>query len=621
MPLKDPIKISRLTLHNLSGRHRRLSVTAYTEWVLGKSRSASATFITTQLSPSSNALLIQNRWSVEFAGRVAFADMSGEQTAWTTDRTEFLGRNGTLTSPAALSGSAPLSGTVGAGHDPCTAQQQFIELAPNESVEVVMLMGQCASAAKVRLLLTRYRQINLDTVLDEVKQYWSKLLGAVQVTTPDRAMDILLNGWLLYQTLSCRILARSAFYQSSGAYGFRDQLQDGMALTFRRPELTREHILRAAGRQFVAGDVQHWWLPHSGQGVRTRISDDRVWLAFAVASYINVSGDSAILNEQIPFIEGPSLSAEQHDAYFQATQADVSATLLEHCARGLDQCLELTGEHGLPLMGTGDWNDGMNLVGEGGKGESVWLGWLLIRTIGLFAPLATNNKNSSATEQTPAEQSANQLLTEARVQHWQKHAKAVLQAIETQAWDGQWYRRATFDDGSWLGTKHNNECQIDSIAQSWSVLSGVACPERSATAMDSVAQKLIKPEQQLALLFTPPFDKSSKNPGYIKGYPPGLRENGGQYSHAAMWTILAYVNMGEAQKAYDVFSLLNPINHSLTLAAAQKYTVEPYAVAADVYSVAPMWAVAAGLGTQARQAGCIALASRGFWVSTARQMS
>jgi cyclic beta-1,2-glucan synthetase len=435
----------------------------------------------------------------------------------------------------------------------------------------VSFVGQCASVEEARALIGRYRKADLDAVLAEVTSHWQTVLGNVQVKTPDRAMDLMLNGWLLYQTLACRVWARSAFYQASGAYGFRDQLQDGMALTHAQPDETRRHLLRSAARQFVEGDFQHWWLPQSGQGVRTRISDDRVWLAFATATYVGCTGDVAILDEIVPFLEGPPLRPDEHDAFFQPMVADESASLFEHCARGLDQCIELTGEHGLPLIGTGDWNDGMNRVGAHGKGESVWLGWLLLRTIELFAPLAESRD----------------AVCVARAGRWRAHATSVRGALERDAWDGEWYRRATFDDGTWLGSKNSDECQIDSIAQSWAVLSGAADPARAAQAMASLEKHLIRREDGLALLFAPPFDKTSHDPGYIKGYPPGLRENGGQYSHAAMWAILAFAKLGDGNRAAGLFSLLNPVNHARTSTEVGRYKVEPYVVAADVYSVAP----------------------------------
>ncbi|PLP98020.1 GH36-type glycosyl hydrolase domain-containing protein [Cupriavidus pauculus] len=566
--LDDPIKISRLTLRNLSGTPRRLSVTAYTEWVLGTSRSASAPFITTAPDPTTGALLIRNPWSTAFAGRVAFADLRGKQTAWTANRAEFLGRNGGPEAPAALLGEVPLSGATGAGLDPCTALQCHVELAAGETVEIVSFIGQCASAAEASALVARYRKTDLDVALAAVTRYWRDLLGAVQVRTPDRAMDIMLNGWLLYQTLACRIWARSAFYQASGAYGFRDQLQDGLALALASPDAVRRHLLRAAGRQFAEGDVQHWWLPHSGQGVRTRISDDRVWLAFATASYIAGSNDTEVLDEMLPFLEGHLLDPAEADAFFRPMVSDASASLFEHCARGIDSCMALSGEHGLPLIGGGDWNDGMNLVGAGGKGESVWLGWLLLRTLVMFAPLAQSRDAG-------------------RASRWRAHAALLREALEREAWDGDWYRRATFDEGTWLGSKDSEECRIDAIAQSWAVLSGAADPVRARAAMASLDKYLVRREDGLALLFTPPFDKGTLDPGYIKGYPPGLRENGGQYSHAAMWAVLAFARLGEANKAVELLSLLNPINHALTPAAVERYKVEPYVVAADVYSVPP----------------------------------
>jgi cyclic beta-1,2-glucan synthetase len=568
VPLADPIKISRLTLRNVSGQRRRLSVTGYAEWVLGRARGASGPFVVTDLDSTTGAILARNPWSVAFSGRVAFADLGGRQTAWTADRSEFLGRNGRHAAPVGLVGGTTLSGVTGAGRDPCAVLQCVVDLAAGESTEVVWFLGQCGTCEEASALIKRYRAADLDAVLDEVTQHWRTSLGAIQIKTPDRAMDILLNGWLLYQTLACRILARSAFYQSSGAYGFRDQLQDGTALAFADPQETRRHLLRAAGRQFVEGDVQHWWLPYSGQGVRTHISDDRAWLAFATAEYVATSGDVGVLDVAVPFLDGPTLRDGESDAFFRPSDAGESGSLFEHCARALDQCVQRTGVHGLPLIGTGDWNDGMNRVGDGGKGESVWLGWLLVRTINMLAPFAESRDPT-------------------RAGRWRAHAALVREALDREAWDGQWYRRATFDDGTWLGSQENQECRIDSIAQSWAALAGGADATRAATAMASLEDHLIRRDDALALLFWPPLDKTQLDPGYIKGYPPGLRENGGQYSHAAMWAILAFAKLGDGNRAGELFALINPINHARTPEQTSRYKVEPYVVAADVYSVPP----------------------------------
>ncbi|HEX9193043.1 MAG TPA: glycosyl transferase, partial [Burkholderiales bacterium] len=568
VPLDDPIKISRLTIRNTSGRSRRLSVTAYVEWVLGPSRGASALSVVTELDPETGAMLARNPWNMTFGSRVAFADLGGRQTHWTGDRREFLGRNGALDNPAALAGEALLSQRVGAGLDPCGVLQTPFELEPGGTVEIVFFLGEAATAADAKSLIARYRAADLDAVLREVVGYWDDVLGTVQVKTPDRSMDIMLNRWMLYQTLACRVWARAAFYQASGAYGFRDQLQDGMALALSRPALTRKHLLRTAARQFVEGDVQHWWLPHSGHGVRTRVSDDRIWLAYAAAHYVETTGDIAVLDEPVPFLEGQVLQPGEHDAYFQPMITDESASLFEHCARGLDQSLAI-GEHGLPLIGAGDWNDGMNRVGERGKGESVWLGWFLHATLAAFAPLAKARGE------------------EARAAKWLAHAAALQISLEQDGWDGDWYRRGYFDDGTPLGSSTSDECRIDSIAQSWGVISGAADPARALRAMAAVDQQLIRGDGGLALLFTPPFDRTPLDPGYIKGYPPGIRENGGQYNHAATWSVIAFAALGQGDKSAEVFSLMNPIRRTSTRADVQRYKVEPYAVAADVYSVAP----------------------------------
>ena len=570
--MRDPIKISRLRIRNTARRPRRLSITAYAEWVLGTARGSSAPFILTELDADTGALFARNPWDATFGSRVAFADLEGLQSQWTADRGEFLGRHGTLEMPAAMAARAPLAKRAGAGLDPCCALRTSVDLQPGQSVDVVFFLGEADDAAAARSLLARYRNANLDAVFSEVTEHWEHVLGAVQVKTPDRSLDIILNRWMLYQALVCRIWARTAFYQASGAYGFRDQLQDGMALAVVRPDLTREHLLRAGGRQFIAGDVQHWWLPPvaagaTGQGVRTRISDEVVWLAYCAVQYIETTGDTAVLDEQIPFLEGRALQPEEHDAFFMPSISDETQTLFEHCARGLEHALQV-GEHGLPLFGTGDWNDGMNRVGEKGKGESVWLGWFLQTTLVAFAPVAEARGEWG------------------RAAKWLAHAAALAKSLE-QAWDGDWYRRGYFDDGTPLGSAASTECRIDSIAQSWSVIGGAGDPGRAAHAMANVQSRLVQPDPGLVLLFTPPFDHTPHDPGYIKGYPPGVRENGGQYTHAATWAVIAQALLGHGEEAARLFTFLNPISHTSSRADVQRYKVEPYVVAADVYSVAP----------------------------------
>ena len=569
VPLLDPIKISRLTVRNASARTRRLSVTAYVEWVLGSSRGASAPFIATEIEPKTGALLARNPWNATFGSRVAFADLAGRQRSWTGDRREFLGRNGTLANPAALApGAPPLSKRTGAGFDPCGALQAPLTLKPGQTAEMVFFLGEADSAEAAQSLIARYRAADLDEVFRGVTRHWDELLGAVRVKTPDRPMDIMLNRWLLYQTIACRLWARSAFYQAGGAYGFRDQLQDGMALALSSSAMTREHLLRAASRQFTEGDVQHWWSPPLGQGVRSRISDDRIWLAYAAAHYVAATGDSGVLDEPVAFIEGPALLPGERDAYFRPAPSGETASLFEHCARALDQSLGI-GAHGLPLIGTGDWNDGMNRVGELSKGESVWLGWFLHAALEEFAPLA-----DSRGERT-------------RAANWRAHAQALQAALERDGWDGNWYRRGYFDDGTPFGSDASAECRIDSIAQSWSVISGAADPARAKRAMAAVDDQLVRRDTGLALLFTPPFDRTPLDPGYIKGYPPGIRENGGQYTHAAAWSAIAFASLGEGDKAAGLLSLINPINRSATRAGLHRYKVEPYVAAADVYSEPP----------------------------------
>jgi cyclic beta-1,2-glucan synthetase len=577
VPVDDAIKISRLTITNLSDNARSLSVTAYAEWLLGAAP-PSAPLIVTWVDADTAALFARNPWNQDFGQRVAFADLGGAQASHTGDRRAFLGRNTAPDQPAALGRPGPLPNSVGAGLDPCAALQTVLSIPPHGTSQVVVLLGQAESAAAAQALIAKYRAADLAAVLAAVTAQWDGVLGTVQVKTPDPAMDILLNRWLLYQTLGCRIWARTGFYQASGAYGFRDQLQDVMALCVARPDIARAQLLRAAGRQFVEGDVQHWWLPQSGRGIRTRISDDRVWLAYVAAHYVTVSGDAAVLDERIAFLEGPALKDGQVDGFFAPVVSSQLASLFEHCALALDHSLA-TGVHGLPLIGTGDWNDGLNRVGQGGKGESIWLGWFLHATLTAFAGVADRRCDT------------------AHSAAWREHAVALAASLQQHGWDGNWYRRAYFDDGTPLGAAQNTECRIDSIAQSWAVMSGAANPAHAAQAMAEVDKTLVRRDDALVLLFDPPFEKPlfgaaegdqiAHDPGYIAGYPPGIRENGGQYTHGAIWSVIAFAMLGDGDKAAGLFSLINPINHANSRQAALRYEVEPYVMAADVYGVAP----------------------------------
>lgn len=559
-----PVKISRLRIRNDSPRRRRLSAVSYAEWVLGRDRAQTAPFVITELDPACGAIFAQNRWDPAFATRVAFLASDAPPDAWTADRRQFIGRNGDLAAPAGLTGAGGLTGKAGAGLDPCGVLQRDLELEPGATTEIVFLLGEAEDAQTARALVDRCRAMDLDEALGAVEHGWARVLDKVQVETPDRALDLMLNGRLLYQTVSSRLWARTGFYQASGAYGFRDQLQDAMAVAAAAPELAREQILRAAARQFPEGDVQHWWLPHSGQGVRTRISDDRIWLPVVVAHYLAATGDETVLGELAPFLEGEPLKPQEMESFFRPGLGE-AASVFEHCARALDASLALGG-HGLPLIGGGDWNDGMNRVGRQGRGESVWLGWFLHAALTQFAPVAERQGQAE------------------RAAQWRAHAAGLARALESQAWDGDWYLRGWYDDGAPLGSAASEACRIDAIAQSWSVLSGAGDPIRSRAALDAVERELIDPDASLALLFAPPFDAGLEDPGYIKGYPPGVRENGGQYTHAAAWTVMALAGLGLGDRAGALMAMLNPINHSRTRSEAQRYKVEPYAVAADIYA-------------------------------------
>ena len=563
----DPVKVSQLTLRNDGARAVRLRIYAYAEWVLGTNRARTAPTIVPGVDPATGTLTARNPYSLDFGERTAFLAADQPLQSFTADRTEFLGRGGSVAWPMAALAGETLSGTVEPGRDPCAAIAVDITVPAGGETRVLFLLGDAASGEDASALVSRHRAIDFDARLEANARAWDEFLGAVQVETPDAAMNAMLNRWLPYQALACRIRARSAFYQASGAFGFRDQLQDSLALVLHDPSLARARILDAAGRQFPEGDVQHWWLPKTGAGVRTTIADDVVWLSFCAQDYVRSTGDAAILDEQVPFIEGPALAPGDHDSYFVPDKSAQSDSLYEHCARALDLAVSRTGPNGLPLILGGDWNDGMNRVGVGGEGESVWLGWFLLRTLADFLPHAEARGD------------------EARIVRWRESERTLKVAIETSAWDGQWYRRATYDDGTPLGSRSSAECMIDSLPQSWSVLSDHGDPARSRTALDSAIAELVDPGLRIVRLFAPPFSTGERDPGYIRAYPPGVRENGGQYTHAATWMVIALARMGRADEAYRLFDMLNPVTHAADEKAAETYRVEPYVVAADVYAV------------------------------------
>ena len=569
VPPHDPVKLIHLRLTNQGATPRRLTATYYAEWVLGTLREQAAMQVVTDLDIATGAVLARNPASFDYADQVAFLAASHPDATVTADRTEFLGRNGSVATPAAL-GRVALSGTTGAGYDPCAAIQVHLDLEPGATTALVFVLGQAGTVEEVRRLVTLHREPGrFVTTLDAVKQEWDTILGAVAVETPDRALDLVLNRWLPYQALSCRFWGRSALYQSGGAYGFRDQLQDSMALVYGAPDQARGQILLAASRQFTQGDVQHWWHPPLGKGIRTRISDDLIWLPYVVAHYVTTTGDAAVLDELIPFLESPPLRPDQEDDYgLPAISAD-RGSIYDHCARALDRAYQL-GPHGLPLIGTGDWNDGMNRVGSHGKGESVWNAWFLVATLNRFAALADARHDAD------------------RANTCRSRAEQLRAATEAKAWDGKWYLRAYFDDGTPLGSARNDECKIDSIPQSWATIAGVADPDRARQALESVDKLLVHPDDGgLINLFTPPFDQGKLQPGYVRGYVPGVRENGGQYTHAATWLVLANALANRGGRAVELFNLLNPVRHALDAAAVARYKVEPYVVAADVYGRPP----------------------------------
>jgi cyclic beta-1,2-glucan synthetase len=563
--IDSPVKFSVLSLRNRSDRVRKLSVIGYVDWVLGDERAKTQMQVVTEVDVQTGALFARNAYNTDFAGRTAFFDADDAAGDVCGDRADFFGPTGTLAAPAALA-QAQLSGRIGAALDPCAALRVGVELAPGQTHVVVFRLGAGKTFDEARDLVRRWRRPGAaGEALEAVHAFWRHTLGAVQVQTPDAALNTLANGWLLYQVIASRLWGRTAFYQSSGAFGFRDQLQDVMALVHAAPALVREHLLRAAARQFVEGDVQHWWHPPSGKGVRTRCADDFLWLALATCRYVETTGDIDVLDVPCPFLQSRPLKDGEASNYELPQVSDEVASLYQHGVRAIRRSLHF-GAHGLPLMGGGDWNDGMNLVGAGGQGESVWLAFFLVTVLKAFAPLARMHADIAFAELCEHE------------------AEALSTRIEASAWDGAWYRRAWFDDGTVLGSAGNTECQIDSIAQSWSVLSGAASPERARLAMASLDERLVHRDTRLVQLLDPPFDTSMPSPGYIQGYVPGVRENGGQYTHAAVWAAMAFAALGDAERAWELFALLNPVSHAGDAGQVATYQVEPYVVAGDIYA-------------------------------------
>lgn len=562
------VKFVRIKFVNTSGRTRRLSATGYVEWVLGDQRPKTSFHVVTELESNTGALMAKNPYNTEFSTRVTFLDVDETRFDFTGDRADFLGRNGTLKNPDAMMRTR-LSGKVGACLDPCAAIQVPFELEEAHEHVITFRLGAGRDMRDAIELIKRFQGPQAaNAVLDTVKNFWKKALNAIEVETPDQSVNMLVNGWLEYQVLASRLWGRSGFYQSGGAFGFRDQLQDVIALMHAQPQLTRKQILLCASRQFKEGDVQHWWHPPLGRGVRTMCSDDYLWLPYVTVRYITATQDTGVLEEVIPYLQGRLLNVGEESYYDMPVVSDQQATLYEHCKTAVRYGLRF-GERGLPLIGSGDWNDGMNMVGIHGKGESVWLAFFLYDVLNRFKKIAALKNDQEF------------------VQLCEQEAATLRENISKNAWDGKWYLRAYFDDGSPLGSRLNTECKIDAIAQSWSVLSGAGEPDRVQMAMQSANEYLINREKGLIQLLEPPFDKSDMDPGYIKGYVPGVRENGGQYTHAAIWMVMAFAKLDDRERTYELLSLINPINHGKTPEDVAVYKAEPYVMAADVYGVEP----------------------------------
>lgn len=570
---RKPAKLSRLRIANTSEAARRVEVVFYNRLVLGVTAARSGPFVVTRRMPDLEAIVASNTYNNEFAHLVAgVALLRGPEVdtvSLTADRGAFLGRNGRLSAPAAVTAANHLDGWTGAGREPCAAFMATMTVPAHSSVVCTLLIGQTETEQEFKTLVQGLSGEDAwERALEDARQEWTALLSRLTMRTPSADLNALLNGWLVYQTVACRLLGRTAFYQSGGAIGFRDQLQDAAALLSIRPEWTREQILLHAARQFLEGDVQHWWHPPSGRGVRTRISDDLLWLPWITSEYVRWIGDTNLLHEQVPFIEGTQLSAEEHERYFTPGVSAQEGSLLEHCFRAIDRSLPV-GVHDLPLIGGGDWNDGMDRVGDAGRGESVWLGLFLHDILNRFIPLCES------------------VDLQQRAETYRKAARGLHKAINEAGWDGQWYRRAFYDDGTPLGSAQSEECRIDGIAQAWAVLTNAAPRRRAERAMKAVEEHLVDWENGLIRLLTPPFDRTGRNPGYIKGYVPGVRENGGQYTHAALWVVQAYAHLGQGNRAWELLNMILPSRHIQTKEGQERYQVEPYVLAADVYAVPP----------------------------------
>ena len=572
-PQRDPVKIVRLRLRNSSSRARRITVTSYAHLVLGGVPWKSAQTVVTARDDESGAILATNPQRGEFAERVTFAALVappgvGDVSA-TADRTALLGRTGSVADPAALHSEAPLDGRTGAGLDPCAAFRCTLTIDAGADVAIAFLLGESENEQRARALLGTYGDLaTVSAALETVREFWRNLLGEVQIETPSPALDLMVNGWLAYQNLSCRMWGRSAYYQSGGAFGFRDQLQDSAALLYLDPSITRAQILLHASHQFIEGDVMHWWHPPTSKGIRTRFSDDLLWLPYITSFYVSHTGDTGVLDAEAPFLSGPELEREEDELFMVPEDSGFVGSVYEHCCLSIDRSLT-AGVHGIPLMGSGDWNDGMNRVGREGRGESVWLGFFLFAILGDWIPIAESRGD------------------EERVTRYVEYRDRLGEALNDAGWDGDWYRRAFFDDGTPLGTGAAEECRIDAIAQAWSVLSCAAPEKRAEQALDSVEHHLVREDEKLIRLLTSPFDRTTHDPGYIKGYLPGVRENGGQYTHGVLWVVRALAELGRADRATRLLEMLSPIPHGRSPSEVDVYRVEPYVIAADVYSVAP----------------------------------